>query len=340
MPSATREPAAEYDVIVVGSGIGGVSAALAAAEMGLTVALFEKDDLLGGGTCLSYGGIWVGDNHVARTQGISDSRAAILDYMRFVAGGAADDDLMATFIDQSPIATEFFARCGVEFQLTRGLADHYYPVAPGSTADGRSIEPVPISTDELGEWGAKIRDSFIDPRILTVEEFTTWGGVVNYTNWDHARVDAAPRQPHQGQRPGADCSLSQGRAAREVAIFLATPVERLTLSDAAPRGRRIARWPQHSRAQGCCARDRRLGGRCRAGAGVRRRAGGALAISARSQRRRLAARVRRRRGHRAHSQQSGDHARLPCPTEGRCARAGIPSGADHGVPVSAHHHRQ
>ena len=132
-----------------------MSAALAAAEAGLTVAVLEKDSLLGGGTCLSYGGIWVGGNHVAKAAGIPDSREAVLDYMRFVAGGAADDELMATFIDQSPVAIEFFARCGVEFQLTRGLADHYYPVAPGSTADGRSIEPVPISTDALGAWGDK-----------------------------------------------------------------------------------------------------------------------------------------------------------------------------------------
>ena len=64
MPNAVSELASSYDVIVVGSGIGGVSAALAAAELGLSVALVEKDDLLGGGTCLSYGGIWVGDNHL------------------------------------------------------------------------------------------------------------------------------------------------------------------------------------------------------------------------------------------------------------------------------------
>ena len=39
-----------YDVIVVGSGIAGVSTALAAAESGLSVALLEKDEMLGGGT--------------------------------------------------------------------------------------------------------------------------------------------------------------------------------------------------------------------------------------------------------------------------------------------------
>jgi 3-oxosteroid 1-dehydrogenase len=225
-----------YDVVVAGSGVAGVSAALAAAELGLTVALLEKDTQLGGGTALSYGGIWVGCNHVARAAGIPDSRAAVLDYMRFVAGGAADDELMAAFIDQAPIAIEFFARCGIEFQLTRGLADHYYPVAPGSTADGRSIEPVPISTRVLGSWGACIRDSFIDPRILTVEEFVTWGGVVNYNNWDHARVAERRRKEIKANGPALIIHFMRALLARGVAIFLDAPVERLALNGAEVTG--------------------------------------------------------------------------------------------------------
>src|SRR5262245_22073805 len=111
------EPTGQYDVIVAGTGIAGVAAALAAAEAGLSVVLLEKDSLIGGGTCLSYGGIWVGCNHLAKAEGIPDSREAVLDYMRFVAGEAADDELMATFIDRSPGAIEFFARCGIAFQL-------------------------------------------------------------------------------------------------------------------------------------------------------------------------------------------------------------------------------
>jgi 3-oxosteroid 1-dehydrogenase len=119
-----QQPGPEYDVVVAGSGIGGVAAALAAAEAGLSVAVLEKDSLIGGGTCLSYGGVWVGCNHIANAAGIPDSRDAVLNYMRFVAGGAADDELMQTYVDQAPIAIEFFSQNGVEFQLTPGLADH------------------------------------------------------------------------------------------------------------------------------------------------------------------------------------------------------------------------
>ena len=236
MMAPARPIADAYDVVVAGSGIAGVAAALAAAEAGFTVALFEKDALIGGGTALSYGGIWAGCNHVARAAGIADSRAAVLDYMRFVAGGAADDDLLVTFVDQAPIAIEFFARCGVAFQLTRGLADHYFPVAPGSTADGRSIEPVPIATRELGPWGALVRNSFIDSRILSVEEFVAWGGVVNYNSWDHARITERRKQDIKANGPALIIHFIKALLRRDVAIFLTTPVERLLIDSARVTG--------------------------------------------------------------------------------------------------------
>ena len=72
---------------------------------------------------------------------------------------------MDAFIEKGPVAIKFFAKCGVKFQLSRGLADHYYPAAPGSIPEGRMFEAEPISINELGDLRSKIRDSVIDPRI-------------------------------------------------------------------------------------------------------------------------------------------------------------------------------
>ena len=242
-----QEPRREYDVVVAGSGIGGVAAALAAAEAGLSVAVLEKDSLIGGGTCLSYGGVWVGCNHLANAAGITDSREAVLDYMRFVAGGAADDELMETYVDHAPVAVKFFSRCGVEFQLTPGLADHYYPVAPGSTMNGRSIEPVPISTRVLGKWGDKVRDAFIDSRNLTVEEFTSWGGIVNYNNWDHAQINERVKNSVKANGPALIIHFVKGLLARNVPIFLDTAAESLLYEDGQVSGVRV-RGGRHVRA--------------------------------------------------------------------------------------------
>lgn len=227
MGSGQSAPAKNYDVIVVGSGVSGLATALAAAEAGMTVAVLEKDVLLGGGTALSYGGIWAGCNHLAKAADIPDSREAVLQYMRFVAGGCADEELMATFIDQAPAALEFFDRCGVRMELTRNLPDHYYPAAPGSTADGRSVEPQPISVRELGEWGSKVRDSFIDSRCISVGEFVAWGGIVNYNNWDHALVAERKAKDIKTNGPALILHLLKASLARGVSIFVETPVAQL-----------------------------------------------------------------------------------------------------------------
>src|SRR6185436_4884524 len=83
--------ATEYDVVVVGSGIGGLSAALAAAESGFSVAVFEKDKVLGGGTGWSHGSFWIGRNHIGKAHGHNDSLKAVLEYLRFVGGGATEE---------------------------------------------------------------------------------------------------------------------------------------------------------------------------------------------------------------------------------------------------------
>ena len=62
-------------VIVVGAGIGGMTAAIAATEAGLAVTLVEKTDRVGGAAAYSGGQAWVGANHVAQRMGIADSVA-------------------------------------------------------------------------------------------------------------------------------------------------------------------------------------------------------------------------------------------------------------------------
>ena len=63
-----------YDVIVVGTGVSGLAAALAAHENGLRPLVLEKDDKVGGGTTESAGLIWIGDNHLARAEGYEDNK--------------------------------------------------------------------------------------------------------------------------------------------------------------------------------------------------------------------------------------------------------------------------
>ena len=58
-----------FDVVVLGSGIAGLAAALAAHEHGLRVALVEKTAVLGGTSSDSYGLVWAGANHLLLADG-------------------------------------------------------------------------------------------------------------------------------------------------------------------------------------------------------------------------------------------------------------------------------
>jgi len=225
--SKSPSPAGEYDLVVIGSGVGGLATALAAVESGMSVAVLEKDKMIGGGTCLSYGGLWAGCNHIAKGQGIEDSPEAVMEYMRFVAGDQADEEHMRAYVESAPVALEAFERLGVEIQLLPGFTDHYYPVAPGSTEVGRSLQAAPTSLKDLGEYGDKIRDSHIDPHRISVSEIIAWGGLVNRRHHDQAVT--AKREKDKVRTGGAALIAHFVRAllARDTVPFLEVGAERL-----------------------------------------------------------------------------------------------------------------
>ena len=74
------EPELEVDVAVLGSGAAGLVAAIAAADHGASVTVFEKSELIGGTSAISGGIIWIPNNHLQAEAGIADSRHEALAY--------------------------------------------------------------------------------------------------------------------------------------------------------------------------------------------------------------------------------------------------------------------
>ena len=147
----------QFDLICIGSGLAGMAAAVAAAELGMRPLVIEKANKIGGTTSWSSGIVWVGNSHLARSKGATDSAAESRAYLDYLGGGRNNPEITQHFIEQSPGALQFFEqRVGLPFYVLDGLADHYYPLGQGSKPWGRSHQLRPFDAGALGSWQSKL----------------------------------------------------------------------------------------------------------------------------------------------------------------------------------------
>jgi len=152
-----------HDVVVLGSGAAGLTAALAAAAGGADVGLYEKADLLGGTTAISGGIVWVPGNHLMEeVDGIDAAErdadpAEALRYLRALAGDALDVVVAEALVTAGPEMLRFVESSSpCRFRLLAGYPD-YHPDVPGSRpGGGRSLEPELFDLSVLGEWAGRL----------------------------------------------------------------------------------------------------------------------------------------------------------------------------------------
>jgi len=144
------------DLLVIGSGAGGLSAAITARKAGLDVLVVEKDPVFGGTTAFSGGILWVPGNPQAKGKGITDTKEAMRTYLRHEAGNHYREDIVEAFLDNGPRMLEFFgAETAVQF-IPYDYPD-YHPDAPGGIAKGRSVAAAPFDGRELGPELKRLR---------------------------------------------------------------------------------------------------------------------------------------------------------------------------------------
>lgn len=145
------------DVLVIGSGAGGLATALCAAHRGQEVLVVEKEPVFGGTTARSGGWMWLPGSEVTARAGIEDSAAAARTYLEHEAGAHFDARRVDAFLSAVPKAVDFYERnTRLQFDLGAFFAD-YHPDAPGGVAGGRSMVARPFDGRELGKEIGRLR---------------------------------------------------------------------------------------------------------------------------------------------------------------------------------------
>lgn len=156
----------ECDVLVVGSGAGGLSAAVTAAHKGLNVLVVEKEPVFGGTTARSGGWMWIPGNAPGRRAGVQDSADKARTYLRHETGTFFDETRVNAFLDAGPKAVDFFENnTSLQFDLGPTFAD-YHPNEEGGMPGGRSIVAKPFDGRDLGKEIKRLRPPLREITVL------------------------------------------------------------------------------------------------------------------------------------------------------------------------------
>ncbi len=159
-----------YDVVVVGGGAAGLTAASVAASQGQRTLLLEHAEVFGGTTAISGGMVWIPANHKMEAVGIADSLDAARLYLRHTLPQGGGEAMREAFLQRGDEAIRYLEEhTALRLRPVVRYPD-YYPDLPGATAGGRVLESLPFDARELGDDFKLMRSP--------LPEFMAFGGMM------------------------------------------------------------------------------------------------------------------------------------------------------------------
>lgn len=129
----------EVDLLSLGSSCGGLLGAIVARDAGLSAAVLETTDTLGGGTARSNGGMWIPLTDHQAALGLPDDRDTVLRYIRATSFGRHDEAKLAVYVDRGP-ETVRYLNTSTQMKTVGSLGGDYYENLPDSRL-GRQVWP-------------------------------------------------------------------------------------------------------------------------------------------------------------------------------------------------------
>ncbi|AOO84895.1 FAD-dependent oxidoreductase [Bosea vaviloviae] len=185
----------ECDVLVIGSGAGGLSAAVTAAWHGLKVIVAEKEPVFGGTTAWSGGWMWAPLNPLAKRAGIVEDIDAPRTYLRNVLGNNFDEARVEAFLTAVPEMVAFFEeKTALQFEDGNRICDTYGTV-PGAGTGGRSVIAAPYDARRLGALVKRLRHPLRETTFLgmTIQAGPDLAAFMNFTRSPKALAHVARR---------------------------------------------------------------------------------------------------------------------------------------------------
>lgn len=137
------------DLVVLGSGVAGLTAALTATLQGLKVVVLEHQPLVGGTSARSSGTVWIPGNHYLGAAADADAAQAV-HYLAALIGNRGEEGMWRSFLENAPrMLRDLDERAAIRFRPYMTAPD-YRQDQPGAARGGRPLEPLPFDGRALG----------------------------------------------------------------------------------------------------------------------------------------------------------------------------------------------
>ncbi|WP_339488232.1 FAD-dependent oxidoreductase [Pseudomonas sp. EL_65y_Pfl2_R95] len=156
----------ECDLLIIGSGAAGLSAAVTASWHGLNVIVAEKDAVFGGATAWSGGWMWLPRNPLARRAGIDESLEQPRRYLQNELGEQFNAERIDAFLNACPAMVEFFEQhSALQFAEGNAIPD-MHGNTPGAATGGHQVIAAPYSGKEVLDLLPRLRKTMTETSFM------------------------------------------------------------------------------------------------------------------------------------------------------------------------------